>query len=267
MTTLFDAKLDLAKLIMRVKHGEATVLGDAGQLVDSNRVEPGDYFFRTLSNGGILFFKETKDSREIVDYADSVFAFSPADVTVALGDRYAASPVDWEFNELTEAINMALEDLGEQSGVPQIDQTLEIVSRQGIYTLPAGVFNVKKVFMILDEDNPDLFTTHHLMWREIGGELHLSPGSEPLWGDKIKLVYCAPHDMVEDDDDVISPYINPMLLKWTAAVFALENVNKTEKIVAKLNRAIKTSEAYKTRFPLEMARDPILAYFPDESGY
>jgi hypothetical protein len=267
MTTLFDAKLDLAQLLMRVKHSKATQLGVAGQLIDSTRVEPGDYFFRTLSNGGIIFFKESSDSREIIDFVDGVFAFTPANVTIVVGDRYAASPVDWEFNELTEAINMGLEDLGEESGIPQIDETLDIVADQHIYTLPAGVYNVKQVHMVLDDTAPEDWTERHMSWDEVAGDLVLDQGSAPAWGDNIKLVYCAPHAAVVDDDDVISPYVNPMLLKWASAVYALENINKDARSIAKLNRAIKTTETYKTRHPLEMQRDPHLAYFPDESGY
>lgn len=269
MGTLYDAKLDLAKLIMRVKTGTATEVTAAGKLVDSRRTEPDDYFYRSLSNGGTIFFPERSQTREIIYYEKTgpQFTFTPADITPAVGEKYVAAPVEWDFYELVQAINMALEDLGQEAGVPQVDETLEIVSRQGVYTLPAGVSNVKKVFLILDEDNPDLFTTHHMMWDTIGDELHLDPGSEPLWGDHFKLIYCAPHAMVENDSDVISSYINPMLLKWTAAVFALENVDKTERIISKFNRAIKTSEAYKTRHSLEMQRDPHLAYFPDESNY
>ena len=104
-----------------------------------------------------------------------------------------------------------------------------------------------------------------MSWDEVAGDLVLDQGSAPTWGDNIKLVYCAPHTVVENDSDTISPYINPMLLKWTAAIYALENVSKDAKIVAKLNRAIKTSEAYKTRHPVEMQRDPHLNFEVDES--
>ena len=266
MSTLYDAKLDLAKLIMRVKTGTATSVAGPGEFSDTRRTEADDYFYRTMSNGGTIFFPDRSQSREITLYEKTgpTFSFVPADITPAVDETYIAAPVEWDFYELTQAINMALEDLGQQSGVPQVDETLEIVSRQGVYTLPAGVSNVKKVYLVLDEDNPDLYTTHHLMWDTIGDELHLDPGSEPLWGDHFKLIYCAPHAVVENDSDIISSYINPMLLKWTAAVFALENVDKTEAVLSKLNRAIKTSEAYKSRHALDIQRDPHLAYTPDE---
>ena len=260
MTTLFDARLDLAQLIMRVVHSEVTALGSTGELVDHNRYEPSDFFFRSQSNGGILFFKGTKDTRLINAYSEGVFYFTPNGVTPAVGNKYAASPVDWKFNELTEAINMGLEDLGEESGIPQDDESLSIVANQHIYALPAGVYNVKRVYMVLDDTAPEDYTERHLSWDEIGGELVLDQGSAPTWGDNIKLVYCAPHSRVEDDDDVISPYINPILLKWAAAVYALENIEKDARSIAKLNRAIKTTEAYKTRHPFEMQRDPHLNF-------
>ena len=264
---LYEAKLNLAKLLMRTKHGIVSALGSAGQLIDTNRDEPADFFYRSQSNGGVLFFEGSSESRRITGYADGIFTFTPADVTVAVDDSYYASPVDWEFYELTQAINLGLEDLGEQSGVPQINETLLIVERQGTYTLPAGVSNLKRVYLILDEDNPDIYTTRHMSWDVIGDELVLDPGSEPTWGDKFKLVHCAPHAEVVDDDDVISSFINPMLLKWASAVYALENINKNNEAIAKINRAIKTTEAYKTRHPLEMQRDPHLNFEPGYDQY
>ena len=266
---LYDAKLNLAKLLMRVKRGTATKdSASPGELTDTNRNEPSDYYFRSLSNGGVLFFPGTSQSREIIGYDGDTgdFVFYPADITPNEDDVYFASPVDWDNYELVQAINLALEDLGQQSGIRKDDDSLVIVSRQGTYTLPSDVSNIKRVELILDEDNPDLYTTRHLFWDEVDGELRLDPGSEPYWGDVIKLTYCAPHDEVADDDDEVSPSINPMLLKWTAAVFANENIDKNEQVLAKINRAIKTAEAYKTRHPVGMQRDPHLSYYPD-SGY
>ena len=269
MGTLYDAKLDLAKLIMRVKTGTVTSVTSAGQFYDIRRTEPNDYFYRIQSNGGTLFFPDRRATREITLYekVGPEFQFTPADITPAVGEKYIASPVEWDFYELTQAINLALEDLGEESGVPQIDETTVLVADQHIYTLPGGVSNVKQVHIIYDEDAPEDWTERHMSWEPIGDQVIFDQGSAPVWGDYIKFVFCAPHAEVEIDFDTISPYINPMLLKWTAAVYALENVNKDARIVAKLNRAIKTSEAYKSRHPFEMQRDPHLNFEVDEGSY
>jgi hypothetical protein len=164
---------------------------------------------------------------------------------------------------LRQAVNAALQNLGP---APDKDTSLVSVAYQQVYDLPAGVYNVRRVEVRESESepyNPQL----HLNWDERNGKLLFDPWHEPKQsGCTIELTY-QPNTVTEPDEDAdtISDYIHPDLLKWTAAVHALEwRLRRVEgddpTVPVLLNRAISQAEIMKQAHPIpKMERDPHLA--------
>ena len=264
MTTLFDATLALARILMRVHQGDASANGAAGKttLVDTTRVEPNDFYHLTGAGGGVIWFLSgTNDelSRAITNWVNATGTFTFAAVTAqtVTGDDYAVCPIDWSRDELIEAINAARQTIG---SVPAEDESLVTVADQMDYDLPSGVYNVLRVEEAQSTSSPYLYVPHS-HWEEIGGKISFDEDTQPKTTDyKIRLTYSvAPTDLTTDAG-TISDYVHIDLLKWVAAVHALRRRRGDPEFTGLLNEALKREEEMKILHPIpEMDRDPHLS--------
>ena len=266
MATLFDATLALARILMRVHGGVATANGAVGMttLVDTARTEPDDFYHLAGAGGGVLWMLSGTAaniglSRAITDWdlATWTATFAALAAQTLIGDGYAISPIDWSRDELIEAINAARQTIG---SVPAEDETLVTVADQMDYTLPADVYNVKRVEEAQSTAAPYLYVPHS-HWEEIGGEISFDEDTQPQTTDyRIRLTYAVPPTDLDADADVISNYVHIDLLKWIAAIHALRRRRNDPKFTGLLNEALKREEEMKILHPiLEMDRDPHLS--------
>lgn len=216
MATLFTAILSLAKVLGYVRSSTTTGAGTTTTLVDSTRTEVDDFW-----NDGTLFITSgtyANNSRKITDFvkASGTFTFSPALAGApGSGVSYSVINGDWPREMLMQFVNQALQEFG---SVPSTDVSLTTIKNTSSYTLPSGVYNVKRVE--IGEDSSDAYPyIPWLMWREIGGKIEFD-GGIPDEGKKIRLWYEAPHAEVTSDASSISNYVDLQLLVWSAAVHA-----------------------------------------------
>lgn len=257
MATLFSATLDLAKILGNVIEGVTSGAGTTTTLVDTNfpRTAPPDDAY----NYGTLWFI-TGDlagkTAVVTDWTQSSKTFTFATQTAAPGasKRYAFLDKDYPRDVLRQAVNMALQTIG---GVPDIYtlSTFVTVANQEDYTLPAGVYNVKKVEIATSTTTPYYYAPHY-HWREIDGVIKFDTNTAPTSaGYLIRLTYVVQPSELDDDADTISDYIHPDLLKWTAAVHALmwkqpAMGEQVAHITQKLQYAVQMERMMRARHPL-----------------
>lgn len=202
---LFDALLSLSQVIARPYNGTATG-GSVTTLVDTNNGEQNDWF-----NGGTIFFKSGANANKtavITDWNSQTKTFTIPTQTgaCASGNVYAAVHKVFTRDDMVRAINSALAEIG---ACVQINSTLTGVSGTTSYTLPAGVYNVKRV---------SVDGAVNYFWNEVNGSLIFDSGKEP--GEAFDVWYQAAHAEVTTDSGTISASIDPARLLWTATYYA-----------------------------------------------
>jgi hypothetical protein len=267
MATLFSATLDLAKILGNVIESVTSGAGTTTTLVDTNfpRTAPPDDAY----NYGTLWFI-TGDlagkTAVVTDWTQSSKTFTFATQTAAPGasKRYAFLDKDYPRDVLRQAVNMALQTIG---GVPDIYtlSTFVTVANQEDYTLPAGVYNVKKVEIATSDTAPYYYQKHY-HWTEVDGVIRFKNGYAPTTaGDLIRLTYIVPPEELDDDADPISDYVHPDRLKWTAAVHALlwklpamgeqsQAVNQKLQMATQMERMMATRHRLPTASKITLSR-------------
>jgi hypothetical protein len=259
MTTLADITLMTAKLIANVVEGEADS-GSMTTLVDASRDEGDDYFAR----GTIWFLDGDNDGVSALisawDDAATEFTFGALSNTVSAGDRYAATGKFYPRQQMIQAVNKALNEMGL---IVTEDMSLACDGSQR-YTLPSGVNKLLQVHVDNGEDDEDFIP--HYQWRVVGNELVFDTDEEPSsnYGN-ILLIYKAPHDELTADSDTVNRYIDDLHLAWSAAVELLRwrdqrRDGQDDQLKQQLNEAMVMKERYagRSRFPT-VQRTPHLA--------
>ena len=213
MTTLLDISLKVAKEVMDVIEGTATG-GSTTTLVDTALgAIPDDHF-----NNGRLWIKSGTHADEIyqvTDFATTTGTVTFAAVTgaIAAGVRYAIARNSYPWDQIVSAIQRALD----QTWVTGIDSTLAGDGETLEFTLPTGVYNVKRV------EFSDTAVTHggrknSTHWRETSaGTLRFDYGHAPIDGYTIHVYYRDQHAELTASTVAISNEINAEWLKWAAA--------------------------------------------------
>lgn len=213
MTTLLDVSLKVVKEVMDVIEGTATG-GSTTTLVDSALgALPNDHF-----NNGRLWIKSGTHAGEIytvTDFTTSTGTVTFAAVTgaIAAGVRYSIARNSYPWDQIVSAIQRALDS----TWVTGIDSTLEGDGETLEFTLPTGVYDVKRV------EFEDTAVTHggrknSTHWRETStGKLRFDYGYAPIDGYTIHVYYRDQHAELTDYSVVISNEINVEWLKWAAA--------------------------------------------------
>lgn len=207
MTTLADIALKVAREVTDVMDGVATA-GAVTSLTDTtNLIQPNQYWDR-----GTVFIKSGAHigkALAITGYASNKITFATLGATpISAADRYAVMRGVFPWYQVISAITQALDTThitGDDATLTGDGSTLD-------FTLPADVFNVKRVQFGRDTDR--LISNH---WREVNGILRFDSGYAPVNGDVIHIIYRAPHAELSAYSDTISNEINLEWLKYKAA--------------------------------------------------
>lgn len=188
--------------------------GSTTTLVDSALgALPNDHF-----NNGRIWIKSGTHADSIfavTDFATSTGTVTFAAVTGAIvsGVRYAIARNTYPWDQIVSAIQRALDS----TWVTGIDSTLEGDGETLEFTLPTGVYDVKRV------EFSDTAVTHggrknSTHWQETStGTLRFDYGYAPIDGYTIHVYYRDQHAELTDYSVVISNEINVEWLKWAAA--------------------------------------------------
>ena len=214
MTTLLDISLKVAKEVMDVIEGTATG-GSTTTLADTALLAslPNDHF-----NNGRLWIKSGTHASEIYTVTDfttttGVVTFAAVTGAIDAGVRYAIARNSYPWDQIVSAIQRALDS----TWVTGIDSTLEGDGETLEFTLPTGVYDVKRVeFSDTAVTNGGRKNSTH--WHETStGTLRFDYGYAPIDGYTIHVYYRDQHAELTDYSVVISNEINVEWLKWAAA--------------------------------------------------
>jgi len=217
--TLADILLKLAQNLKGLRYSTATADGSSTTLVDAFMDEPDDHF-----NGGTIFFLTgalAGKTSVITDWDETTHTFTFKDTGDApmMDVAYAVFDANYKRDALIQAVNQALLELGPFPTITE-DATFVTVANQEDYELPAGVTNVRQVYIATSITEPYNYA-ENLGWYVNGGVLYLDMNTPSTSGYVIKLFSEEAHDYVSLDDDPIMDCIHPHLLAWVAAVHAL----------------------------------------------
>lgn len=283
MATVFSILLETARDLGALRSGVATT-GSTTTLTDPLMTAPDDFF-----NGGTIFFLDGDNggrSAAVEDWTLSthVLEFLVQPYTIARGDRYAVMDgKQYKREDMIAAINQALLEIGP---FDRIDETLVGVDDQEFYTLPTGVWNVKRIEIAAAATNVGAV---HYQWRELGGKIRFLDNL-PATGEVIRLIYEQVHwnvtlptdeitdgmddiigdevgyggPMVSLDIDAITDQAHPALIAWTAAMRAAEQrariAANDERLKEFIQRAQLQAATLAAQFPVRrISRDPIMS--------
>lgn len=219
--TLGNMILRTAECLKGLRYSVSTGDGTTTTLVDTTMDEPDEFF-----NGGTIFFLSgtlVGLSARISDWDLTTHTFTFKEQSGAPGGdcEYAAMGAVYPRESLIAAINGALSELGDYPMIYE-NASFITVANQEEYTLPSGVFNIKKVFVGTSTTSPYDYVENY-GWVENDGVLLFDMDTPANSGYRIKLYYEKPHDRVMVDSDPIMDTIHPDLLAWTAAYRAALN--------------------------------------------
>jgi len=224
MAYLFGtACLDLAREITDVMDSTATASGSTTPfitLIDTSmpRATPADDWY----NNGTIFFTSGSNiglTRRITDFTNSTGTFQfnvPATgvtARTAALDTYSVMTKSWPYDAIRQAVNRALAEIGD---VDKQDITTTAVADQLSYTLPTGIFNIKRVELATSLTAPlNYIDLSH--WHEVNGTIQFDTGHAPSVDTYIlRLTYNIPPAEITADTTAIPTNINPIYLKWMA---------------------------------------------------
>jgi hypothetical protein len=125
------------------------------------------------------------------------------------GPRYAVMRGVYPWQQIVTAINQALES----TYIDGFDQTLIGDGETVEFTMPTGVYDIKRVESLRDSELVSV--SNH--WREVNGKLRFDYGYAPVDADVINIVYKDQHAVLDTYEDTISSEINVEWLKYKAA--------------------------------------------------
>lgn len=215
MYTLSEISLAVARIVMpdQMVDGEATA-GSVSSLTDTaNLTQPNEYF-----KGGILWLHSGAHAGEVyavASHAVNKLNFTAVTGAIAAGDRYTVARDIYTYQKIKAAINTALT----KTHIESTDTSLEGDGETLAFTLPSGVWDVKRVFFTdPDRLQEQLESTH---WEEkyIGTarKLLFDRGYAPKDGYTINVVYRDQHPALTTYSSEINSDIDIEWLKYKAA--------------------------------------------------
>lgn len=126
------------------------------------------------------------------------------------GPRYTVAKGAYPWEQILTAMNSALDE----TYVEADDGTLEGDGGTLEFTLPAGVYNVKRVEYVREGYEDRIKCTHV---SEVGGKLRFDYGHAPYDGDEIHIIYRTAHPEISAYSTEISAEINRDWLALTTA--------------------------------------------------
>ena len=218
MTTLFEATFRLAGFLSTLWESTATG-GSVTSLVDTLATFGDQHVGGTLwIKAGDLIGKTLVPTSRTGTTQLNFATQTPNDI--AAGNGYILVDSDFNRGILRRAVNEALREYSKRRAE---DETLLTVADQDDYTLPAGVQDVKEVWLAANTSAPyDFYQLFH--WDEVDGELRFPTGFAPESDDyPLRIVYRDVHDDLEADADELPVDVNHELIHWAACAWAVEN--------------------------------------------
>lgn len=211
--TLAELALKVLKIITpdNITEGEATS-GSTTTLLDTNNLTQAASYW----DAGMVFIKSGTHAGKILtpvtfDSATDKITFSALGTAIAAGVRYAVARNIYPYSNIKSAINEALDE----TYIEAEDATLEGDGETLQFTLPAGVYNIKRVHTESPTDaNYKPISTH---WTEQGRQIKFDYGYAPYSGWMIRVVYNTKHEELTAYSNVISAEIDADWLKYKTA--------------------------------------------------
>lgn len=212
--TLADAMLDLARVLMDVHEGNVESSGDLWHFDDPRLAAEGNEAGKFL-NGTVWTFVPTDETRVVANHSgERIDLDCELFYPLLSGHRYAVAPAEFPRRLLQQAVNQALKEVGP---IPFYYEMVSDGSTEYAFDYPV---------MSVEIDG-----RHHYNWKQtpdlaIRFDDEYVPEAEVnLLGVEqqkvIKIVYLDQHAELLNDWDVINPLINPMYVRWCAAIHAL----------------------------------------------
>lgn len=209
-----------------VESGTATSLTDTVNLVQNDGYfGGGTLWFLSGANGGKIKIVSAHKFN-ILNWTGNLTAPSA-------GDRFAVCRRLLPYRQIRQAINAAFEVPG--SYIKKENATI-VANGSTSYTLPAGVANIREVWLVPSSGSPRP-DYHH---QERGGKIWFNYAPS---GVTLSLLYRAQHDELVADTDAINSEINLEWLKWKAIEIGLRWQFRELRNDPQLNTAVFLNEA------------------------
>lgn len=217
MQTLADLTLAVARIVTpeNLVSGAATA-GATTSLTDTlNLTQQQQYFDK-----GILWIHSGDHAGKVLrvsGHNGNKLSFDALGTAIAAGVRYSVVRNIYPYQQIKSAIMQALDD----THVDAKDDTLTGDGETLEFTLPTGVYDVKRVWIKHPTDTSGLWDFQSTHWREQDGKLKFDYGYAPNDDFKIEITHRGRHEELIDHDDELNAEINPEWLKQKAAEYLL----------------------------------------------
>lgn len=219
--TFYDATLNLARTLGDVTDSTATS-GSTATLIDSKVVSPaGHYVGGTIWLDAITSPTRADQFRRVSSFAASTFTVDSNWTTSnpTAGEVYHATDDTFPLAILKQGINVALQDIGR---LPL--EATTTAANKTTYTSSDSPYFDNEILMVEVSSNtsePYNWSGHYMWHQTAGASRSLIFDSQAYVADstsKIRLTYLDFHPELSLASDVISSYIDPVYVKWAAAV-------------------------------------------------
>ena len=215
MRTLAQLSYDVARIVLpdQIVTGSATA-GTTTTLTDTNNLIQADGKFL---RGTLWIRSGTYDGSVaiVTGNVNNKLTFAALAGAIVSGVQYAVMTNAYPYQQIKSAINQAQHD----TYVEAVDSSLTGDGEVLEFTLPAGVYDVKRVEIENPNDANDKYISNH--WRIKEGKIKFDYGYPPPDDYVINVVSREyPTDLV-DADDTVDEEINPRWLVHKAAEYLL----------------------------------------------
>lgn len=241
-----------ARLVARMAAGAASS-GSTTTLVDATGL--ANYPDNQFNDGTVWITggSMTGLSRRVTGFASGsdTLTFGPALINpIQAGDTYEVADGNVvTYQDLRQAVNNAIQELGP---IPDTPQAINTVANMTMYALSSLSRRVLEVWLVKDyqENNATRWPSTH--WEELQGQLVFDQGYEPEAGLKMLVYFEKMPTQLANDSDFLDNEIDPTYLIFLAARQAMrlayKRFGKTkEEIPEWLNEAINEAQAHRQR--------------------
>lgn len=233
--TLFDASLDLARVITNVREGTASANGSTVTLIDSSH---GTDYSNDYWNDGTIWIPTrgavAAQYKRITDYVSSSYTltFDALTTSISSGDSYRIANKEFPLYILKQKINAALRALGpiplatvitSIAGQSEYDNTDNSIFDEDIIAVEqcSTISGYLPGYTPSYDPNVNYSWSPNYHWKqhmESPRRLTFDWGYEPQDSVWMRLTYLAPHTEISVETAVINACVNPERLRWAAAL-------------------------------------------------
>lgn len=217
MRTLYDLTLEVARIVIpdMLVDCEATAATTTSLTDTANLIQTDEKF-----NKGILWIHSGTYAGQVISisshYGNKVNWATALAGAPATGTLFTIAPRVYPYTSIRAAIMRALYD----TYVEAEDDTLVGDGETLEFTLPTGVFEVKKVRIQRATDATDFYYSAH--WHVKNGKIKFDFGYAPEDDYEVVLIHKTQHDLLSTYDDRIDNEIDYNWLKYQAAKYLLD---------------------------------------------